>query len=97
MVQLVEDSLSNVSGAQAHNTLMFEFTPLPGLTPETAITGNPNSPPTPANSNDPGLNTGTGGIKAFMSSKWKWILGILAVLLALWYFGAFKSLSTTPA
>lgn len=93
----VDEALSSVGGFQAHNTLIFEDVPLPGLTPSTAITGNPNSPPTPANSNDPGLNTGTGGIKAFMSSKWKWILGILAVLLALWYFGAFKSLSATPA
>ncbi len=59
------------------------------ISPTLSTTGSPNAPPTPAQSNEPGLNSSNifsnlgGNMK---SHHWFWIVGILAVLLGLWYF-----------
>lgn len=54
------------------------------LVQRTSLTGGPNSPATPAYSNEPGLDTNGG--KFNMQKHWVWILAIVLILAALWYY-----------
>ena len=55
--------------------------------PAASLEGGANSPPVTPDPNDPGLQAIPNSTKGFtMSSTWKWIIGIVLALLALWYF-----------
>ena len=65
------------------------------LLQQTSIEGGENSPPVSLGANDPGLNSAATAKGFTMSSTWKWIIGIVLALLALWYF--FGKSSTVAA
>lgn len=62
----------------------------------TSLEGGVYSPPISPDPNDPGLKTVSTSKGFIMSSTWKWIIGIVLALLALWYFFG-KSSATAAA
>jgi hypothetical protein len=56
------------------------------LIQSTSLEGGINSPSVSPDPNDPGLNSIRTSKGFTMSTTWKWIIGIVLALLALWYF-----------
>jgi len=79
-----DDLLAAPSSGGEHNNIMLAA----------SITGGENSPPTPPDANDPGLESNQ--TQRGFSMKWLWIiLGALVLLFGAWYFGLFGS--STPS